>query len=106
VALAAATITLVILTPEMGAVQTTLGTLRALPGLGVAETTLRIVLNQVSPEAGLARSVVEKALGRPVDLAIPYDPPQTTALAQGMPLIFGQPTTPLAVAVGSFAAKL
>ncbi len=105
-ALELAQIVFVVLNAEVGAVQTTIGTLNALKNLTVSEECIRIVLNQTMPEPGLSQSRVEKALGRPVNLILPYDRTQLAAFAQGSPLIFSQPAAPLAAAVQNFVAKL
>ncbi len=105
-ALQLAQIVFVVLNAEVGAVQTTIGTLNALKNLTVSEECIRIVLNQTMPEPGLSQSRVEKALGRPVNLILPYDRTQLAAFAQGSPLIFSQPAAPLAAAVQNFVAKL
>ena len=65
-----------------------------------------VVLNQVSPEASLPASAIEKALGGPPDLVVPYDRQQALALAHGTPLIFSQPGALLPAAVSSFVAQL
>ena len=105
-ALRVAQLVLLVLSPEVGAVQTAIGTLQALPKLSVADHRIRVVLNHNTPDPVLTQSRVEKALGRPVDLIIPYDRAQTAASAQGTPLILSQPNAPLAAAVQSFIAKL
>jgi len=105
-ALGAAQLVLLVVSPEVGAVQTAIGTLQALPKLSVADHRIRVVLNHNTPDPVLTQSRVEKALGRPVDLIIPYDRAQTAASAQGTPLILSQPNAPLAAAVQSFIAKL
>jgi len=106
VALGASAYVFIVLTPEVGAVQTAIGTLRSLASLPVPEARIRLVLNQVSPEPGLPPTAVEKALGRPPDLVIPYDRAQAAALAQGAPLVFTQPAAPLVSSLVGFAGKL
>lgn len=97
---------ILVCTPEVGAVQTAIGTLRVLANLGVAEGKLKVLLNQVTPEAGLPQAAVEKALGRAMDAVVPFDRMQASALAHGTPLVFGQPASPLVSAVGPWALKL
>jgi CheY-like chemotaxis protein len=106
VALSAAAYIFLVLTPEVGAVQTAIGTLRSLANLPVPENRIRIVLNQVSPEPGLPPAAVEKALGRPPDWVMPYDRAQAAALAQGTPLVFAQPAAPLVSSLVNGAGKL
>jgi CheY-like chemotaxis protein len=103
-ALTAAGWIVVVCTPEVGAVHTTLGTLRALDGLRQADSRVSILVNQVAAEAALPLAAVERAMGRTPDSVVPFDPLQMTALARGVPLIFSQPNAGLPAAVARFAA--
>ncbi len=105
-ALGAAQHVLLVVSPEVGAVQTAIGTLQALQKLSIANHSIRVVLNYNLPDPVLSQSRVEKALGRPVELILPYDRAQAAAFAQGTPLVLSQPNAPLAAAVQSFIAKL
>ena len=105
-ALAAAGQVIVVCTPEVGAVHTTLGTLRALEGIRQPEGQLFILANQVAAEVGLPLSALVRAIGRAPNVVVPYDPQQTAALARGLPLIFSQPAALLPAALVKFAATL
>jgi DNA-binding response OmpR family regulator len=105
VALAAADQIVVVCTPEVGAVHTTIGTLQALGGLRRPQSQVMVLLNHVTPEASLPVSAIEKALGGPPDMVVPYDRQQALALAHGTPLILSQPGALLPAAVGSFVAQ-
>jgi len=106
VALAAADLIVVVCTPEIGAVHSTIGTLQALGGIRRGTSQVVLVLNQVTAEAGLPVSAIEKALGGPPDLVVPYDRQQMLALAHGTPLIFSQPGALLPASVSQFLAEL
>jgi pilus assembly protein CpaE len=84
-----------VLTPEVGAIQATVATLQVMDEL---QDKVYVVLNQVSPKAGVPESTIERALRRPLALKIPYDPAQANALPQGKPLAWAQPSSPLAAA--------
>ncbi len=88
---------ILVLTPEVGAIQATVAMLQVMDE--IAEKVL-VVLNRVSPQPGVPAAAIEKALRRPLALKIPYDPAQVVALAQGKPLAWAQPSSPLATAVG------
>ena len=94
------------LAPDVTAVQTLTGTLGTLAALQVPPDRLRIVLNHPSPNSTLLPARIEKALGRPLDAAIPYDPAQAAALLQGTPLVFSQPKSPYIAALVSLLQKL
>jgi pilus assembly protein CpaE len=105
-ALSACKYVVLVINPDVGSVQTTLGTLRMLAALNIPDAQIKIVLNQNGPEASVPQAAVEKALGRALDAVIPYEKAQATALAQGIPLVLSQPGAALVTAVAGFAAKL
>jgi cellulose biosynthesis protein BcsQ len=105
-ALAAADRIIIVCTPEVGAVHTTLGTLRALDGLCRPESQVVILVNQVAAQAALPLTALERAIGRAPNVVIPYDPQQAPALARGVPLIFSQPSAALPAAMMRFAGTL
>jgi len=91
-----ATAVILVLTPEPSSIQTTIGTLRALKQWAAK---IRVVINQVTPGPQVSIATVERALKRSPTSAIPYDPAQARALAQGAPLALYNPNSPLAQAV-------
>jgi DNA-binding response OmpR family regulator len=97
---------LVMCTPEVCAVHTAVGTLQALASVRRPECQAYTLLNHVSPDHNLPQAAVEKALGAPPGLVIPYDRQQPLALTHGAPLVFSQPGALLPTAVGAFALAL
>jgi len=106
VAIAAANQIVVVCAPEVGAVHSTIGLLQVLGTLCRPQARVSVLLNQVSLEGNLPLSAIEKALGGPPDLLVPYDRQQNLALTHGTPLIFSQPGALLPTAIGSFVAQL
>lgn len=92
-----------VVTPEPAAVQTTVGTLRALSPWA---EKCRVILNQVSPGALPPREAIERALKQPLAAVIPFDPAQSRAVVQHIPLVVGQPDSPLAQGVLELARAL
>jgi len=92
-----------LVTPEPAAVQTTVGTLRALSPWA---EKCRVILNQVSPGALPPRKAIERALKQPLTAVIPFDPAQARAVVQHIPLVVGQPDSPLAQGVLGLAQSL
>jgi len=92
----------IVLSPEVASLQTAAATLRVLKTLNVPDERVLLMLNQITPRAGLSSSAIEKALGRPIAVSVPYEDAQNQALAQGMPLAIGQPTSPLVVSLRQF----
>jgi DNA-binding response OmpR family regulator len=92
-----------VLSPEVGAIQSTVAMLQVMDEM---EAKVKVVLNRVSPQAGVPEGAIEKALRRPLALKVPYDPAQVSALPQGKPLAWSQPSSPLAAATKQLLAVL
>ncbi len=88
-----------VLAPEVGSLQSTLGALRALKTARVPDEKVELIVNQNMPRPGLALSAIEKALGHSFKGKLPYDENQNIALGQGAPLLLSQPDSPLAAAI-------
>jgi CheY-like chemotaxis protein len=88
-----------VLAPEVGSLQSAMGTLRALKTAKVPDDKVELIANQNMPRPGLALSAIEKALGHSFKGKLPYDDNQNIALGQGSPLLLSQPDSPLAAAI-------
>ncbi len=97
---------ILVITPEIATVQSTLSTLRALVGLGVSGKKVHLMLNHPAARSGLTRPVVERGLKRSISFEVPYDPNQSRALAQGFPLSLGNARSPLPDAILRLATAL
>ena len=93
----------VILAPEVGSLQSTVGTLRAMKMAKIPDDRVELIANQVMPRPGLALSAIEKALGHSFKGKLPYDDAQNNAISQGTPLMLSQPDSPLAAAIRELA---
>jgi DNA-binding response OmpR family regulator len=82
-----------VLAPEVGAIQATVAMLQVMDEL---QDRVALVLNQVSPRPIVPDAIVDRALRRPLAFKIPYDPAQVAALPTGKPLAWAQPSSPLA----------
>jgi MinD-like ATPase involved in chromosome partitioning or flagellar assembly len=94
---------LLVLAPEVGAIQATIAMLSVIDEL---RDRVALVLNQVSPRALVPDAVIDRALRGPVALKIPYDPAQEAALPMGKPLAWAQPASPLASALSQWLQNL
>jgi pilus assembly protein CpaE len=92
-----------VLAPEVGSLQSTVATLRALKALEINDDKIAIVSNQAMPRPGLSAQVIEKALNRPLATSLPYDEAQPVAFGQATPLMISQPDSPFAAAIRSIA---
>lgn len=79
-------------------------TLPLLYELGLTPDRIRLLLNH--PAADLNGLDVASQLPKVPDLQLPFDSGQSTALATGQPLVFGQPNNAFASALGRFATTL
>jgi DNA-binding response OmpR family regulator len=92
-----------VLAPEVGSLQSTVGALRALKTCKIPDEKIELIANQNMPRPGLALPAIEKALGHGFKGKLPYDENQGTALGQGSPLLLSQPESPLAAAIKALA---
>jgi Flp pilus assembly CpaE family ATPase len=88
-----------VLAPEVGSLQSTVGALRAMKMAKVPDDKIELIANQNMARPGLALPAIEKALGHGFKGKLPYDENQSTAVGQGAPLFVTSPESPLAVAV-------
>jgi CheY-like chemotaxis protein len=95
--------TLVMCSPEVGAVQTTMGVLSAVESARKPGSLLHVGVNHTALDGSVPLAAVERALGRAPNLVVPHDPQQARALAQGSPLVFSQPNAALPAAIGANA---
>ncbi len=88
-----------VLSPEVGSLQSAVGVLRALKAAKVPDDKIELIANQNMPRPSLALPAIEKALGHGFKGRLPYDENQIAALGQGTPLMLNQPDSPLAAAI-------
>ena len=98
-AIGAVDIIWLVLAPEVGSLQSTVGALRALKTVKVPDEKIELIANQNMPRPGLALPAIEKALGHGFKGKFPYDENQSAALGQGQPLLLNQPESPLVAAI-------
>jgi pilus assembly protein CpaE len=72
--LSSANIILLVLAPEMASLRAAIGALQIYDQLGFAPEKIKVALNHNSSSVtiGIKQSQIEKALGHPIDLIIPY----------------------------------
>ncbi len=90
---------LILMTPEVASLQSTVALMRMFPFLNLRDEKVVLAVNQVTPRAGLSVAAIEKALNRQIKVTIPYDEAQAVALGQGTPLMQSNPEASLPAAV-------
>ena len=88
-----------VLAPEVGSLQSTVGAMRAMKAAKIPDEKIELIANQNMPRPGLALPAIEKALGHGFKGKLPYDESQNAAVGQGAPLVLSQPDSPLAAAI-------
>jgi len=97
---------LLIFSPEVLSVQTTLATRRTLQARGIAPEKVLVVLNQTMPKPGLPLKMIENVLKEPVRMMLPYESKQMQAVAMGQPLMLSHPALPLASAIRAMSSAV
>ncbi len=97
---------LLVFSPEVLSVQTTLATRQVLQHRGIAPEKMLLVLNQTMPKPGLPLDMIENALKQPIKLMLPYDARQSLAIAKGEPLTISDPALPLASAIKAVSSAV
>jgi pilus assembly protein CpaE len=97
---------LLLFSPEVLSVQTTLTTRQALRARGIAPEKVLLVLNQTMPKPGLPLKMIENALKQPVKMMLPYESKQVQAVAMGQPLMISDPALPLASAIRAMSSAV
>jgi len=104
--LEAADIALHVLAADVVSVQTAVQVDRLLSKTGATFRQKSYVLNHIQPEAELPQSTVERGLSARVASKINFDPNQSRALAQGVPLTLTSAKSPLPTMMNRMAEVL
>lgn len=89
----------IVLAPEIGSVQTTVHTLAMLKTTDFDLNKLRFILNQPNARPTVSRAAIEKALGRPISLELPFESLQQKAFMKGAPIALSAPNQPYSVGI-------
>jgi len=105
-ALTAANRVLLVVTPEVASLQSTVVALQALTTIGVDAQRIWLVLNTPGGVGGLSPEAVAKSLQHPLAATIPYEPDMVAALNARRPLMLASPKSAAAQAIARLAAQL
>lgn len=97
---------ILLLTPDMPSLQSTAIALQGLVKLGITDDKISLVVNQVMPTNALPFDGLQKALKRPVQVAIPFEAAMTQAINSGKPLLIHSPQSAAAKIIGQLAARI
>jgi len=99
-------IALHVLTPDVISVQTAVQTNRLLEKSNITFKQKSFVLNQVQVEPQIPQTVVERGVNSRVASKINFDPNQSRALSQGVPLTLTSAKSPLATMTNRMASVI
>jgi CheY-like chemotaxis protein len=106
VLLRTSSLVLLVVAPEPAALQQARLSIGAIEGSGGSSSRVWIVLNMVQAGDRSWQQAAER-LGLPVAVALPWSPEECSrAVAQRMPVVLGQPGSPLAAAFQSLADRI
>ncbi|NPV10118.1 MAG: response regulator [Anaerolineae bacterium] len=98
---------LVLTTPEMAGVKAAASAFETLESLGFPADGLALVVSQVFAARPLANEDIAAAVGRRIELTIPYEGRAfVDAINRGVPVVVSAPRTPAARAIAAFADSL
>lgn len=87
---------ILMLSPDLAAVRAAVCALSVFETLKYPKEIIRLVENWIFPKGGLPRGDIEKALGRTIDVQIPYASEQIVkAINIGAPPVYSEPQSPL-----------
>jgi pilus assembly protein CpaE len=97
---------LLVLAPEMGSLRAAICALKTYDSLGYIPDKVKIVLNNISPAAGIKKEQVEKAIGRQVDIELPFSQAVMQAINTGKPFLTADSTLPISMRVEDYVYTL
>jgi pilus assembly protein CpaE len=97
---------LLLCNPDVPTLKNVRLTLQTLELLSFPNDRLRVVLNRASTSSGIARSDVEAALGRQVDIMLPLDPAVPLAVNRAEAVVLEAAATPFGAAIIEVARSL
>ena len=97
---------ILVLSPDVPALQSGVAALKYLVKRGLAPENIVPLLNHNTATPGLAAEAIQKTIQRPLAAAIPFDPDMAAAIKAGQPLVLHNPKAPAARALAQLVPKL
>ena len=95
-----------VMSDDPPSIQTTLQLLIALQAMQIEPARMRVVLNHVRPAIDVPADMIQKALKRPLSVALPYEPGHINAIRRGVPLVQANPDSPFAKSIQQLARTI
>ncbi len=98
---------LFVMSPEMASLRAAVCALHIYDRLGYPSENIKIILNNTLQTGSFKQAQIEKALGRPVDMVLPYMPAEVIrAINFGEPFVLSQPDLPISAMIEDMAYSL
>jgi CheY-like chemotaxis protein/MinD-like ATPase involved in chromosome partitioning or flagellar assembly len=97
---------ILILSPDLPSLQSTVLTMQGLIQQGIAKENIILIVNQVMPQGNLPLEAMQKALRTPVATTIPYEPDMIQAINSRQPLLLKSPKSAGSAAIARLANLL
>jgi pilus assembly protein CpaE len=97
---------LLVMAPEMASLRAVICAQKIYEKLGYPTSKIKVVLNNTSPVSGFKKQQVEKAIGRQVDIELPYSAQVNVAINTGEPFLLADQNMPISMRVEEFAYSL
>lgn len=98
---------LVVMAPELASLLSMDATLEAFRAIDYPPDKVRVVLNRIFDQSIISSEDIEKAIKRPVDLEIPFNPGLfIPAIGKGLPPVLGAPGAPVTALLEDYAFSL
>ncbi len=95
---------LLLVSPEMASLRVAVSALKTYDQLGISVDKVKLVLNQNFPNLSIDKTQLQKAIGKPFDFEIPYDPIEVLrALNLGSPFVLSRPELPVSKKIEDMA---
>lgn len=105
-ALSVSSVVLVVMTDDPPSIQSAGQLLMTLHNFGVDPARVRLALNHIRTTTDVPVDTIQKALKRPINIDLPYDPGHMDAIRRGVPVVVSNPDGPFARALKQFANTL
>ncbi|HEY3372515.1 MAG TPA: response regulator [Prolixibacteraceae bacterium] len=100
-------IILLVIEPEMASLRVAVSALKTYDQLGFPTEKVKLVLNQSFPSINIDKTQLQKAMGRPFDFEIPYEPAEVLrAINLGTPFMLSRPDLPISKKIEDLAYTL
>lgn len=102
-----ADILLQVVEPEMASLRVSVSAMKTYEQLGIPYEKIKLVINQPFPDLSIGKALLQKAIGRPFDYDLPYEPLEVLrSINLGSPFVLARPDLQISKKVEDMAYSL